>query len=72
MENALGRPPMAAKIFGGRIIPAKMEKEGRKRTAAFYKNHGMAFVEIDMMSEEEVVEFVEDIRAKLNLHECGM
>jgi menaquinone-dependent protoporphyrinogen IX oxidase len=68
MESALGRPPLAVKIFGGRALLENMDEEERKRTTAFYEKHGMSFVAIDMMSESEVEEFVEDIRGKLNFH----
>lgn len=71
MENVLGRPPVAVKIFGGRVLLDKMDEEERKRTTAFCEKHGMSFVDIDMMSESEVEELVEDIRGKLNLHESS-
>jgi menaquinone-dependent protoporphyrinogen IX oxidase len=67
MEKALGRPPIAGKIFGGRMIMAEMEEGERKRTEAFYKGQGMPFVDRDIMSEAEVDEFVEEMRSRVNL-----
>jgi menaquinone-dependent protoporphyrinogen IX oxidase len=67
MEGALGRPPVAGKIFGGRMIIAEMEEKERKMTEAFYKEEGLPFVDKDIMSESEVDEFVYEIRARLEL-----
>ncbi len=67
MGKALGRPAIAGKIFGGRMIIAEMEEGERKRTEAFYKGQGMPFVDRDSMSEAEVDEFVEEMRSRVNL-----
>ena len=67
MEDALGRPPVAGKIFGGRMIVSELEEQERKRTEAFHKKAGIPFEDIDIMSGKEVDEFVQDIKDKTNL-----
>jgi menaquinone-dependent protoporphyrinogen IX oxidase len=63
LENALGKAPVAGKVFGGRMIPSELEEGERNRTEAFYKKLGMPFVDVDLMSENEVKEFVQDIKS---------
>ena len=67
MEDALGRPPVASKIFGGRMIVAEMEEEDRKRTEAFSKRGGAPFKDTNVMSATDVDEFIRDIKATENL-----
>ena len=62
MERALGRAPMATKIFGGKLMPSEMHEEDRKQTEEFYKKHGMAILDINITSEREVVEFIGEIK----------
>ena len=65
MEAALGRPPAAGMIFGGRMIPEQLEEAVRKRQEDFYKRRGIPFGKIDNMSEDEEDEFVRLIKAAL-------
>ena len=65
MEKALGRPPVASKIFGGRMIVNELDPGDRERTEAFSKRQGMPFKDVNVMSDTDVDEFIEDI--KLNL-----
>jgi len=65
MEKALGKVPMASKVFGGRLITNKMGKQERKRIEAFYRKHGMPLVDVDTVSEREVDEFVQEIKVKM-------
>lgn len=67
LEETLGRSPVAGKIFGGRMIIAEMEEEERKTTEAFYKKLGMPFVDVNLMSEDDVDEFVQDIKTNTDL-----
>ncbi len=61
MERALGRTPMASKIFGGKLLLAEMNEQERKITEVFYEKQGVPFVDIDIVSEKEVNEFVQEI-----------
>ena len=63
MENALKQKPVAAKVFGGRLVPALLSAEDYKRQEAFYKMRKMPFNEVDMISEEEIDEFVRELKA---------
>ena len=65
MEETLGRPPPAGKVFGGRLIPDQLEESERKRQEAFYKKRGKPYGNIDRMSVVEVDEFARDIKAAL-------
>ena len=65
MERALGRPPLASKIFGGRIIIDELDAEDRERTEVFAKRQGMPFKDVNVMAEKEVDEFIEDVTAKI-------
>lgn len=64
MERALGRPPVASKIFGGRMIVGELDPEDRQRTEAFAKRQGMPFKDVNVMAETEIDEFIEDITTK--------
>jgi len=67
MEKALRRTPIAAKIFGGRMILDKMDDEDRERTEQFAKRVGMPLKDVDIMSVTEVDEFVQELKGKFNL-----
>jgi len=67
MKKALGRPPLTSKIFGGKMILAEMNEEDRRRTEAFSKKQGMPFKDVRIMKENEIDEFVQDIKEKINL-----
>jgi len=67
MEKVLGRSPVAGKIFGGRMIIAEMDDEDRERTESFAKRVGMPLKDVDIMSETEVDEFVQELKETLNL-----
>ena len=69
MEEALGRPPIVSKIFGGRRIMAELDCEDQKRIEAFSKRLGREFNDEDIMSLEEVDEFIRDIKTKMNLEQ---
>ena len=64
MERALGRPPVASMIFGGRMIVDELDPEDRERTESFAKRQGMPFKDVNVMAETEVDEFIEDITTK--------
>jgi len=66
MEDALGRPPVASKIFGGRMTVAGMEEEDRKRAEAFSKRQGVSFKDVNVMSENDLEEFIREIKAITN------
>ncbi len=66
LEKALGRPPVATQIFGGRMIPAEMEEKERISTEQYYQKLGMPFGDQDLMEEQEVDEFVGNIKAGMN------
>ena len=65
MANALGRPPVASKIFGGRMIIDELDAEDRERTETFAQRQGMPFKDVNVMAEREVEEFIEDVTAKI-------
>lgn len=65
MEKALGRTPVASKIFGGRMIVNQLDPEDRERTEGFAKRQGMPFKDVSVMSDTDVDEFIEDITSKL-------
>ena len=65
MEKALGRTPLASKIFGGRMIVNELDPEDRERTEGFARRQGMPFKDVNVMSGTEVDEFIEDIKAKI-------
>jgi len=67
MEKALGRPPVASKIFGGRMIVNELDPEDRERTESFARRQGMPFKDVNVMSDTDVDEFIEDIKAKMKL-----
>ncbi len=67
MEDALVKAPVASKIFGGRMIVAEMEEEDRKRTESFSKKQGRSFNDQNIMSEKEIDEFIQDIKAAMDL-----
>ena len=67
LGNALGRSPIAGKVFGGRMIVNQLEEEERKRTEEYYKKQGMPFADVDVMSESDVDEFIQEIKNKMNL-----
>ena len=65
MEKALGRPPLASKIFGGRMIVNQLDTEDRERTETFARRQGMPFKDVNVMSDTDVDEFIEDIKSNL-------
>ena len=65
MEKALGRPPLASKIFGGRMLVDKLDQEDRERTETFSRRQGMPFNDVNVMSETDVDEFSKEIKASL-------
>ena len=65
MERALGRPPVATKIFGGRMIVDALDPEDRERTESFAKRQGMPFKDVNVMADSEVDELIEDITRKI-------
>ena len=67
MEEALGRPPIVSKIFGGRRIMAELDCEDREKIEAFSERLGREFNDEDIMSPEEADEFIQDIKTKMNL-----
>ena len=67
MEKALGRPPEASKIFGGRMIVNELDPGDRERTEAFSGRQGMPFKDVNVMSDTDLDEFIEDIKAKMKL-----
>lgn len=58
METALKQKPVAAQIFGGRLIPDLLSQEDYKRQEAFYKMRRLTFNAVDMVSSDEIDEFV--------------
>jgi len=64
MERALGRPPVASMIFGGRMIVSELDAEDRERTESFAKRQGMPFKDVNVMADSDVDEFIEDITTK--------
>ena len=67
MEKSLGRPPVASKIFGGRMIVDELNLEDRERTETFARKQGMPFKDVNVMSDTDEDEFIEDIKAKMKL-----
>ena len=67
MEKALSMPPVVSKIFGGRMIISEMDDSDRERTEMFAKRIGMPLKDVDIMSEAEVDEFVQELKEKLNI-----
>ena len=67
MKKSLGRPPVASKIFGGRMIVDELDPEDRERTETFARKQGMPFKDVNVMSDTDVDEFIEDIKAKMKL-----
>jgi hypothetical protein len=67
MEKALGRSPVASKIFGGRMIVNELDPEDRERIETFAKRQGMPFKDVNVMSDTDVDDFIEDIKAKIKL-----
>ena len=65
MEGALNREPVAKKAFGGKLVPSLLSDEDYKRQEAFYKMRKIPFNEVDMLSEEEIDAFVQEIKAAL-------
>jgi len=65
MERALGRPPVASMIFGGRMIVNELDPEDRERTESFAKRQGMPFKDVNVMADSDVDEFIEDITKKI-------
>ncbi len=59
--------PFASKIFGGRMILAEIDDADRERTEEFAKRVGMPLKDVNVISEAEVDEFVQDIKDKLNV-----
>jgi hypothetical protein len=49
------------------MIVAKMEEEDRKRTESFSKKQGRSFNDQNIMSEKEIDEFIQDIKAAMDL-----
>ena len=67
MEKALGRPPVACKVFGGRIIVNELDLEDRERTETFARRQGMPFKDVNVMSDTDVDEFADDLKSKMKL-----
>jgi len=65
MEEALNRTPAAKKVLGGKLIPSLLSAEDYKRQEAFYKMRNLPFNETDITSEDEIDEFVLEIKALL-------
>ena len=65
MEKALGRPPLASRIFGGRMLVDQLDPEDRGRTEGFARRQGMPFKDVNVMSDTDVDEFVKEIKASL-------
>ena len=63
MEEALNLEPVAAQVFGGRLVPALLSDEDYKRQEAFYKMRKIPFNEVDMISEEEIDVFIRKLKA---------
>jgi menaquinone-dependent protoporphyrinogen oxidase len=63
MEEALNREPVAKKIFGGKLIPSLLSDDDYKRQEAFYKRLNMPFNGADITSEDEIDEFIREIKA---------
>ena len=62
METALNRKPFAKKAFGGKLVPSLLSAEDYNRQEAFYKMRNLPFNEIDMISEDEMDEFVQELK----------
>ena len=67
MEKALGRSPVASKIFGGRMIVDKLDPEDRERTETFARRQGMPFKDVNVISDTDVDEFIKDLKAMATL-----
>ena len=67
MEKALGRPPLASKIFGGRMLVDELDPEDRERTETFARRQGMPFKDVNVMSDTDVEEFIKEITSKMSL-----
>ena len=63
METALKQKPVAAQVFGGRLVPVLLSDEDYKRQEAFYNMRKIPFNEVDMISEEEIDAFVRELKA---------
>jgi len=64
MEKALGKPPLASKIFGGKMLVDEVDPEDRGRTESFAKRQGMDFKDVNVMSDTDVDEFIKEIKSK--------
>jgi len=71
MEEALNRGPIAKQVFGGKLVSSLLSDEDYKRQEAFYKMRNMPFNDADMTSEDEIDEFVREIKAAENSTEHG-
>ena len=67
MEDALGRRPVASAVFGGRMIPEEMDEQDFSRAEAFTKRMGVGLKSVNVMSENEVDAFVQEIKKRMNL-----
>ena len=65
MEEALNRESVAKKAFGGKLVPDLLSDEDYKRQEAFYKMRKLPFNEINLISEEEIDEFIRELKAAL-------
>ncbi len=71
METVLNREPLVKKVFGGKLIPSLLSDEDYKRQEAFYKMRNLPFNNFDMTSEDEIDEFIREIKAAENTTEHG-
>ena len=67
MEEALGRAPLAGKIFGGRMILSELEEKERIIIESFHKRYDMPYQDVDIVSDNEVDDFVREIKDALKL-----
>ena len=63
MEETLNRELIAKQVFGGKLVPSLLSGEDYKRQEAFYKMRNIPFNDADMTSEDEIDEFVREIKA---------
>jgi menaquinone-dependent protoporphyrinogen IX oxidase len=69
MGKALGKAPLASKVFGGRLIISTMDEQERKGIEEFCRKRGMPIVNVDTVSEREIDEFVQEIKVKMGFKE---
>ncbi|GEM_PF-955197 len=71
MEEALNRGPIAKQVFGGKLVASLLSDEDYKRQEAFFKMRNLPFDDVDMISEEEIVAFVRELKSAENSTEYG-